>query len=55
MQQLQEVVEQPQQGKLRGDQVEAFTHVETSSRGNFELSGQRDPMQPYLQVGGGAI
>ncbi|MCY6524849.1 hypothetical protein, partial [Actinobacillus pleuropneumoniae] len=29
-QQLQEVVEEPQQGKLRGDQVETSTHPETS-------------------------
>ena len=33
VQQLQEVVEQPQEGKLSGDQVETSTHVETSSRG----------------------
>ena len=32
MQQLQEVVEEPQQGKLRGDRVETSTHPETSSR-----------------------
>ena len=50
MKQLQEVVEQSQLEKLGGDQVEASTHVETSSRGNFELSGQRDHMQPYLQA-----
>jgi len=36
VQQLQEVVEQPQ-GKLRGDRVETSTHAETSSRGRFEL------------------
>ena len=30
--QLQEVVEQPQQGKLRGDRVETSTHAETSNR-----------------------
>ena len=35
VQQLQEVVEQPQQGKLRGDQVETSTHAETSSRGKL--------------------
>jgi len=29
-------VEQPQQGKLRGDQVETSTHVETSSRGKLQ-------------------
>ena len=33
--QLQEVVEHSQLGKLRGDRVEASTHVETSSRGKF--------------------
>ena len=35
MKQLQEVVEQPQLEKPRGDQVEASTHVETSSTGIF--------------------
>ena len=35
VQQLQEVVEQPQLGNMRGDRVEASTHVETSSRGEF--------------------
>ena len=35
VQQLQEVVEQPQQGKLRADQVETSTHAETSSRGKL--------------------
>ena len=35
VQQLQEVVEQPQQGKLRGDRVETSTHAETSSRGKI--------------------
>ena len=35
VQQRQEVVEQPQQGKLRGDRVEKYTHVETSSRGKL--------------------
>lgn len=35
MKQLQEVVEQPQLENLRGDRVEASTHVETSSRGKF--------------------
>ena len=35
VQQLQEVVEQPQQGKLRGDRVETSTHAETSSRGKL--------------------
>ena len=35
VQQLQEVVKQPQQGKLRGDRVETFTHPETSSRGKL--------------------
>ena len=38
VQQLQEVMEQPQQGKLRGDRVETSTHAETSSRG--ETSSQ---------------
>jgi len=33
--QLQEVVEQPQRGKLRGDRVETSTHAETSSRGKL--------------------
>ena len=33
--QIQEVVEQPQLEKLRGDRVEASTHVDTSSRGEF--------------------
>ena len=55
VQQLQEVVEQPQQGKLSGDRVETFTHPETSNRGKLRASGLRDHMQPYLQVGGGAI
>jgi hypothetical protein len=36
VQQLQEVVEQPQQGKLRGDRVETSTHPETSSRGKLQ-------------------
>ena len=36
MKQLQEVVEQPQQGKLRGDRVETSTHPKTSSRGKFQ-------------------
>ena len=35
MQQLQEVAEQPQQGKLREDRVETSTHAETSSRGKL--------------------
>ena len=35
VQQLQEVVEQPQQGKLRGDQVETSTHAQTSIRGEL--------------------
>ena len=35
MKQLQEVMEQPQLGKLRGDIVEASTHAETSNRGQF--------------------
>jgi len=35
VQQLQEVMEQPQQGKLRGDRVETSTHPETSSRGKL--------------------
>jgi len=35
VQQLQEVVEQPQQVKLRGDRVETSTHAETSSRGKL--------------------
>ena len=35
MQQLPKVVEQPQYGKLRGDQVETSTHEETSSRGKL--------------------
>ena len=35
MQQLQEVVEQPQQGKLSGDQVQTSTHEEISSRGKL--------------------
>jgi len=29
-------VEQPQQGKLRGDRVETSTHAETSSRGELQ-------------------
>ena len=51
VQQLQEVVEQPKQGKLKGVLVETSTHV----GGNFEPSGKWDHMQPYLQVGGGAM
>ena len=35
VQQLHEVVEQPQQGTLSGDRVETFTHTETSSRGKL--------------------
>ena len=35
VQQLQKVVEEPQQGKLRGDRVETSTHPETSSRGKL--------------------
>ena len=35
VQQLQEVVEQVQQGKLSGDRVETSTHAETSSRGKL--------------------
>jgi len=35
VQQLQEVVGQPQQGKLNGDRVETSTHVETSSTGKL--------------------
>jgi len=35
VQQVQEVVEQQQQGKLRGDRVETSTHAETSSRGKL--------------------
>jgi len=35
VQKLQEVVEQPQQGKLRGDRVETSTHAKTSSRGKL--------------------
>ena len=35
VQQLQEVVEQPQQEKLRGDRVETSTHTKTSSRGKL--------------------
>ena len=35
VQQLQEVVEQPQQGKLSGDRVETSTHAETSNRGKL--------------------
>ena len=35
VQQLQEVVEHPQQGKLSGDRVETSTHAETSSRGKL--------------------
>ena len=31
----QKIVEEPQLGMLRGDRVEAYTHVETSSRGKF--------------------
>jgi len=37
VQQLQEVVEQPQQGKLREDRVETSTHAETSSRGKLRV------------------
>ena len=36
VQQLQEVVEQPQQGNLRGDRVETSTHAKASSRGKFQ-------------------
>ncbi len=36
VQQLQEVVEKPQQGKLRGDRVETSTHAETSIRGELQ-------------------
>ena len=35
VQQLQEVVEQPQLEKLRGDRVEISTHAKTSSRGKL--------------------
>ena len=35
VQQLQEVVEQPQQGKLSGDRVETSTHAETYRRGKL--------------------
>ena len=35
MKQLQEVVEQPQLEKPRGDRVEASTHAETSSKEKF--------------------
>ena len=55
VQQLQEVVEQPKQGKLRGDRVETSTHAETSNRGKLQPGGLRDHMQPYLQARGGAI
>ena len=55
VQQLQEVVEQPQQGKLSGDPVETSTHAETSSRGKLRARWDGDHMQPYLQVGGGVI
>lgn len=44
----QTIVEEPQVEMLRGDRVEASTHAETSSRGNFEPSGHREHMQPYL-------
>jgi len=44
-------MEQPQLEKPRGDRVEASTHAKTSSRGNFEPSGQREHMHPYLQLG----
>ena len=33
VQQLQEVVEKPQQGKLRGDRAKTSTHAETSIKG----------------------
>ena len=36
VQQLQEVVEQPQHGKLRGDRVVTSTHIEASSRGKLQ-------------------
>jgi len=36
VQQLQEVMEQPQQGKMSGDQVETSTHAETPSRGKLQ-------------------
>lgn len=35
----QTILEEPQLEMLRGDQVEAYAHAETSSRGNFEPSG----------------
>src|SRR5699024_859099 len=35
VQQLMEVVEQPQLEKLRGDRVDTSTHAETSSRGEL--------------------
>ena len=35
MQQLQEVVEEPQKVKMSGDLVETSTHAETSSRGKL--------------------
>ena len=35
VQQLQEVMEQLQQGKLSGDQEETSTHAETSIRGKL--------------------
>ena len=43
VQQLQEVVEQSQQGKLRGDRVETSTHAETSSRGKLRARWAEGP------------
>jgi len=39
VQQLEEVVEQPQQEKLSGDRVETSTHAETSSRRKLRARG----------------
>ena len=50
--QLQEFVEQPQLEKLRGDLVEASTHVETSIRGKFRAKwaeGSHESIPPSVR------
>ena len=54
MKQLQEVVEQPQLEKLRGDRVEASTHVETSTRGKIQAKwaeGSHASIPPSVRWG----
>ena len=49
--QLQEVVEQPQLEKPRGDRVEAYTHAETSSRGKFRAKWA-EGSHAFIPLGG---